>query len=279
MSRAAADLGCTQSILSRQLLILEQELGQSLFARTGRGVTLTERGQKLLSKIAPSFATIDQSISTVQSDLMEGTLTLATIHSLSYFFLGPLLREFSRDYPGVKIRLLTRSSMEIAELVETKKADAGLVYDTAVASSELTSIPLFQSEMCLIAPITDALGTTIDLTDVELRLLVFPQNHALRRMLASSKVNFSTAAEVDRFDSMMEMAAVGMGYCILPNRIPAAYLASRGLRKIKIERPTLARQVAYIRRSEDDSMLLKKLELAIEAQAGSVPSSMHWERD
>jgi DNA-binding transcriptional LysR family regulator len=221
--------------------------------------------------VAPAFLAIDDVVTSIQSDQMEGSLTLASIHSLSYFFLGPLFRDFSRDYPSVKVCLLTRSSVETVELLETKRADAGLVYDTAVVSPALRSTPLFQSEMALIARCDSDLPSEVNLRELELTLVVFPQNHALRRMLTSSKVSFKIAAEADTYDAMLDMTSFGVGNCILPNRIPDGYLTSRGLRKVKIAEPPLSRQVAFVVHAESSKApMLNRLETAVLREARSL---------
>lgn len=271
LSRAAEDLSCTQSILSRQLSALERDMGQALFSRTGRGVILTDAGTKLLSMVGPAFNSIDDAITALRSNLMDGTLVLSSIHSLSYSLIGPLLAGFSGRFPSVKIKLLVRSSEKTVELIESKRADAGFVYDTAVVSPDLRAVPLFHLEMCFIARLEDSLPSEIDLRQRPIRLVVFPQGHALRRMLVSSGIEFTVAAEVNTFDAMLDVAACGGAYCILPSLIPKGYLATRGLRPVRISQPTMARQVSLVVRSDSyKTELLQALEAAVLGQVESV---------
>lgn len=90
LSRAAEDLDQTQSGLSRQLAALEAHVGKPLFVRTGRGVELTEAGARLLDGIQPAYQSIDRVLEAVRQreGVTQGTVRLATVHTLSYYFMA-----------------------------------------------------------------------------------------------------------------------------------------------------------------------------------------------
>ena len=90
LSRAAEDLDQTQSGLSRQLAALEAHVGKPLFVRTGRGVELTEAGARLLDGIQPAYQSIDRVLEAVRQreGVTQGTVRLATAHTLSYYFMA-----------------------------------------------------------------------------------------------------------------------------------------------------------------------------------------------
>ena len=66
LSKAAEDLDQTQSGVSRQLATLEAQLGKPLFVRTGRGVALTEAGQKLQEALEGPYRAIDQAVDAIR---------------------------------------------------------------------------------------------------------------------------------------------------------------------------------------------------------------------
>lgn len=252
LSKAAEALDLTQSGLSRQVAALEAHLGRPLFLRTGRGVELTEAGRMLKERAEPAYGSVDAALESirVKEGVTRGTVRLATVHTLSYYFLGDVVARFVGMHVGVNLSMLARSSPEVLELVEGGRADAGFVYDTAVASDTVTQTPLFDDDMCLVVQACAAFGNEIDLTQHVPPLVGFPAPYALRRMVHSSGLNPVFAAEADTVDGMLKLVSAGIGACILPVRMPDRLLAEYQLRKVAISRPLLRRRVVVIVRSD-----------------------------
>ncbi|WP_369656396.1 LysR family transcriptional regulator [Variovorax sp. V213] len=247
LSKAADKLDQTQSGLSKQLGALESNLGQPLFVRTGRGVELTEAGTKLHSALAPAFREIDRAVESVRRQgVTHGTVRLATVHTLSYYFVAEVFSLFVSTHPDVNLSLLSRSSPEVVALVENGKADLGFVYDSAVDGGNLASKPLFEDEMALVVLDSSPLESPQDLATLSLRLVGFPAHYALRRMIHSAGLQATYVAEAETIDAMLKLVSSGVGHCILPSRIPDRLLADYGLRKVSIERPALRRRVVAI---------------------------------
>ncbi len=247
LSKAADKLDQTQSGLSKQLGALESNLGQPLFVRTGRGVELTEAGTKLYDALAPAFREIDRAVDGVRRQgVTHGTVRLATVHTLSYYFVAEVFSLFVSTHPDVNLSLLSRSSPEVVALVENGKADLGFVYDSAVDCGTLASKPLFEDEMALVVLDSSPLESPQDLSTLSLRLVGFPAHYALRRMIHSAGLQATYVAEAETIDAMLKLVSSGVGHCILPSRIPDRLLADYGLRKVSIERPALRRRVVAI---------------------------------
>lgn len=251
MSRAAEALDLTQSALSRQLATLESHLGKPLFVRTGRGVQLTEVGIALQAQIADHYRSIDAAMEALQEreGVFEGTLRVASVHTLSYYFLGDLVSKFMVEHQRVNLSLMGRSSPEVLQLVESGKVDVGFLYDSAVASADVVIMPMFDDEMCLIVREDCTTGQSEDISRRTLRLVAFPAHYALRRMLHSSDLHVDVVAEAETIDAMLQLVSSGVGDCILPSRIPDRLLADYKLRKVGILAPLLRRRIVAITRS------------------------------
>lgn len=262
LSRAAETLDLTQSGISRQLASLEAYVGKPLFFRTGRGVELTEAGAKLFAAAKPAYASLDQALDTIRDreGVTQGHVRLAVIHTLSYYFMADVVAQFISQRENVNLSLMGRSSPEVVALVESGKADIGFVYDTAVDSADLVSTPLFEDEMCVIAPAEMNLPPEIDLTVVRYKLVSFPPHYALRKMLQSSGLNPEIAAEAETIDAMLRLVSSGVGICVLPSQIPDRLLIDYGLRKFRIIQPKLRRRVvAIVRRDSHLPALMQDL--------------------
>jgi DNA-binding transcriptional LysR family regulator len=262
LSRAADSLDLTQSGLSRQLAALEAFLGKPLFSRTGRGVELTDAGQILLEAARSGYSVIDRALESVREKegITQGNVRLATVHTLSYYFTADVVASFVGARPHVNLSLMGRSSPEVVQLVESGKADIGFVYDSAVASPDLTTIPLFEDEMCLIMREGEASPDGVDLTVASPRFVAFPQNYALRKMLEGGGLRPEFAAEAETIDAMLRLVSSGVGACVLPWRMPDGIIKDYGLKKVRIGKPVMRRRVvAIVRGDRHPSGLIKQL--------------------
>lgn len=247
LSKAAEALDQTQSGLSKQLAVLESKLGAPLFTRTGRGVELTEAGARLHASLAPAFRDIDAAVDRArQHSDTHGTVRLATVHTLSYYFATDVVAKFVSTRPHVNLQLLGRSSPEVVDLVDSGRADLGFVYDVAVDVNTVSTHPLFEDRMAFIVRGDSSLASTDSLSDADLRLVGFPAHYALRRMIERARIPASYVAEAETIDAMLKLVASGVGNCILPARIPDKLLVDFGLRKLPMTVPALSRWVVAI---------------------------------
>lgn len=129
--RLAAESIClSQSALSRRIEKLETALGNRLFDRTTRRVTLTlygqnfaERSEQLLAHVETVLADISQ-----VSKARTGLVTVATVPSAAYYFMPEIIRSFQARYPQVRIRLIDSSVGNVIEAVSSGQADFGLCF-------------------------------------------------------------------------------------------------------------------------------------------------------
>ncbi len=254
LSKAAEALNLTQSGLSRQLSALEETLGTSLFIRTGRGVRLSKAGERLDAQIRSHYQQIDAAVEAFveKSGADEDNLNVAIIHTLSHRFMSGLMARFLSLHNHVNLSVMARSSPSVVDLVERNQADLGFVYDTAVASHALESVPLFDDEMCLVVKKgCTKINNPIDLTDCRLPLIAFPEHYALRKMVKSAGLGDQVVAEANTIDAMLRLVSIGIGHSILPEHVPQRLLAEYDLEKIVISAPILRRRVVAIVRANE----------------------------
>src|SRR5262249_33838108 len=106
-TRAAAQLGVSQSALSQTIRQLETRLGVRLLTRTTRSVSPTEAGERLLRTVSPRFEEIDTALSAV-AELREkpaGTIRITATDYASETILWPKLTGFLRRYPDIKVEI------------------------------------------------------------------------------------------------------------------------------------------------------------------------------
>lgn len=107
-TRAAAQLGVSQSALSHIIQGLEAQLGLRLLTRTTRSVSPTEAGERLLQRVGPRFEEIKAEL-TALSELREkpaGTIRITTHDHAADAILWPKLAKFLPDYPDIKVEII-----------------------------------------------------------------------------------------------------------------------------------------------------------------------------
>jgi DNA-binding transcriptional LysR family regulator len=112
-TRAAAELEVTPSALSQTLKQLEASVGVRLLHRTTRQVGLTEAGTDFLARITPALNEIDAAMDALRQhgERPAGTLRVTMPQNLLDWLIGPVLMEFLRTYPDVKLEVLCDSRL------------------------------------------------------------------------------------------------------------------------------------------------------------------------
>jgi LysR family cys regulon transcriptional activator len=122
ITAAARQLHTSQPGVSRQLKLLEEELGFQLFEREGRALTrTTAAGEEIISRAASILREM-QNIRRTSAELRKadgGTLSIATTHTQARYVLPQVIRAFRLKYPKVRLHLHQGTSEQIAEMVET----------------------------------------------------------------------------------------------------------------------------------------------------------------
>ncbi|TNC48594.1 LysR family transcriptional regulator [Rubellimicrobium rubrum] len=107
---AAGELGVTQAAVSRQIKLLEQDLGTPLFARGHRGVTLTPAGRLLASAATGAFDRVTEAIGMVRRLAAPDLVTVSATLAFAHFWLMPRLPAFRAAHPGIRLRLVAEDA-------------------------------------------------------------------------------------------------------------------------------------------------------------------------
>lgn len=152
ITKAAENLGYTQSGLSHTLNRTEDELGFKLFFRSKSGVTITPEGQLLLpvaKELARGMEKLSETISSIHG-ITKGRITVGTFQSISINMLSPVLKSFQQNYPQIKIDLKEGSIQEIHDWILDHTVDLGLT--SLQENDEFECIPLYNDPMVAVVP-------------------------------------------------------------------------------------------------------------------------------
>jgi DNA-binding transcriptional LysR family regulator len=237
-SKAANELGKTQSSVSQAVLLLERELGQKLFSRDGHTPRLTDAGRALLrrtTRIFDEMALAESELSAL-SELRFGELVVGTSDTLACYFLPPVFAAFRERYPNVELRLDNRPSPVIAERVSERQVDLGIVSLPLPESLELSGrkvsdrldcvVLAAQEDVAVCAPGHPLVQAKAKRGEVGVRelasypLLLLDRTTSSRALVeaafAAEKTAFSVAMEMSSVEVLKRLAELGFGVAIVP---------------------------------------------------------------
>lgn len=167
VSTAAEALHTSQPGVSKQIQLLEEELGLQIFQRNGkRLVGVTEPGRIILDLAENVMREMD-SIKRVGDEYIRndtGTLTIATTHSQARYRLPPAVAAFMEKYPGVRLTIHQGNPTQVAEQVVHGEADIGIATERIGDYRELACLPYYQWNRCVVVPHGHPLLTDTPLT-------------------------------------------------------------------------------------------------------------------
>lgn len=143
-AKAATTVGRSQSAVSGQLRKLEEQVGETLFRRTGRGLTPTPAGSALLGYARRILELNDEALDTIRLSHLDGTVKLGLPADFAETWLPRVLARFARSHPRVLIEIQADRSSKLAEHVATGQLDLALAWEEASPggySEILASIP------------------------------------------------------------------------------------------------------------------------------------------
>jgi len=151
-TKAAAELKCSQSGISRMIGDLEHEWGVNLLARSRAGVYLTAEGQKLLPYVRAVYQQCERLQTQVdeQNGLQSGLIRIGTFSSVATHWLPNIIREFQKNYPNIEYELLLGDYDEIENWILDGRVDCGFLRLPACA--ELDTVFLEQDRLLAVLP-------------------------------------------------------------------------------------------------------------------------------
>lgn len=129
VTKAAAALGMTQSAASAAIAALERRYGARLFDRLGRGIELTDTGQRFLpeARAVLERMTAARSVLEDSSDFSSGSVSIAASQTIANYWLPRRLTAYHSEHPGVRLDVVIGNTRQVEAAVAEGKSDIGLV--------------------------------------------------------------------------------------------------------------------------------------------------------
>ncbi|RZL58380.1 MAG: LysR family transcriptional regulator [Variovorax sp.] len=246
-SRGAAALHMSQPALSRQVLLLEQEVGQALFVRTGRGAEATEAGLALLGH-ARAIAELTERARADMRDRHEsphGRVVIGLPPRVAHVLTADLVERFRARYPDAVICVVEGLSIRLREWLVAGSLDIAILFDPP-ASPQIQEETLAREPLVLVGP--QPLPRRIRLADMAALPLVMPSGpNALRQLLERETrprgLPLRIVAEVDSVQTMLSLVARGVSHTVLPQSALRLWTYPQPLHAASIHAPAIRNRI------------------------------------
>ena len=219
--RKAAELSLVaQSALSRQIAMLEEELGVELFTRQKKRVILTPAGQEFALHVRNAMEQLQegQQLLTELQAGHRGTLLIGCIESLATAFLPALFASFHQQYPNVRLKVRVNHTDELITFVEQGEVELGLILDPRRQSELLIIKELFRQPLHLLVsaqhPLAQMKAVTLEQAVAEPFLLLDETSRMgqiTKRIFAQRGLQVHPCVEIELVEGLKEMVRQGIG--------------------------------------------------------------------
>ena len=266
ITAAAQKLHTSQPGVSKQIKLLEDELGFQIFVREGRNLTrITAAGQQVIER-ALRILQEAQSIRNLSTELRDegrGSLSIGTTHTQARYVLPDVIREFRSRYPQVRLNLHQGTSEQIAEMVAGDRIDCAIATGSEQLFSDLTLLPCYRWHRSVIVPRGHALasGGRLTLKALSAYPLItytfsFTGPSSLHEAFAKAGLTPNVAITARDADVIQTYVRLGLGVGIVAHMaveeqdpdlvaIDAAHLLAAHTTWIGFRRGTLLRRYMY----------------------------------
>jgi DNA-binding transcriptional LysR family regulator len=221
---AARALHCSQPAVSEPVRQLERELGVALFARGGRGLTLTSAGRAFLSHAERVSEAADDAMASVGRGRgsRERVVALGTFRNAPYYDIAGLVARFATAYPEGRLLLSGQNSADVATAVRSGELEAGLVV-LPVDDRVLDVRRLFRDEIVVISADPRRTREAMTLARLaETPLILYDASHGFddptRRQLAAraqeAGIVLTPHFEVEHVETAIQLVERGLGETI-----------------------------------------------------------------
>lgn len=155
VSATAQSLYTSQPGISKQIRLLEDELGVEVFSRSGKHLTkVTPAGEAILQQAGEVLRKVDgiKQLAQEFSDPKKGSLSIATTHTQARYALPPVIHEFMQQYPDVALHMHQGTPTQIAQMAANGTADFAIATEAMEKFSDLIMMPCYTWNRAIVVP-------------------------------------------------------------------------------------------------------------------------------
>jgi DNA-binding transcriptional LysR family regulator len=247
-------LNVSQSAISRQILLLEEELGEALFLRVGRQVRMTPAAESLVQLGKRVFLDVRDTVGAITDRTRElrGTLRLSGGMTVCLYVFPPLLKHLRRVHPGLDVRLTVAMAGRSVQEIRGGRVDAGLL-TLPVEDADMITVPVLREELLLITTPTHPLARRRKASPRDLAglpFILFELGSATRKVIdnffAAESIEPTVVMDTENVEIIKAMVKTGLGVGIVPYQAVAREVKAGQLFCTRIEGHELVRHTGWV---------------------------------
>jgi DNA-binding transcriptional LysR family regulator len=252
LSKVAVAYRTSQPHVSRQIGELEDECGGRLFQRTGRGVVLTELGQRILPKVRTWVTSTEQLSNDIRTTAGKpiGTVRIGILPSTAHPLVSTLYYRLRERYPLIQLSVREGQGAQLETWLENGNVDLAILFRHSPLARN-GDIYLSEAPTYLVSAAGDAqtAGPTVPFSALDgLPLVMFCRPNSWRdqfdQLSAQHGVSLNVIAEADSLSLQTQIAADGSAYALLGPYAIAAAMKHCHLQAAKLVEPEVPRYLA-----------------------------------
>jgi len=267
VSATADHIYTSQPGISKQIRILEDELGIPVFIRNGKHLTDTTPAGKKIIAIAGEILMQAGNIKNIAREFRDeskGTLSIATTHTQARYALPSVIKSFMQGMPGVSLDIQQGTPIQISEMVSQGKVDLAIATEAIELFDNLVMLPCYSWDRCILVPKDHDLTKLkrITLSDVAARPLItyvfgFTGRSKLDDAFNAENLTPNVALTAVDADVIKTYVRLGLGVGIVARMaydekldqdlvaLDASHLFDQSVTKIGIRKDTFLRGYMY----------------------------------
>lgn len=254
-SRAGERVFRSQSAVSAQIRLLEDEYGVKLFDRTKKAAKLTPAGELLLAHARRLIAARDESLRAVadSGDEVRGVLSIGANETTFLYVLPETLSRYHQAYPLVRVSVYRNFSHKVLQKLEDDQIEIA-VATLPIKSPALKVTPIFRDPLVWIAPPSNPLARLkrVSLAEVAEYGLVFHKTGSLRRLmerqLRPHRDRLQVSMELTSAELVKKFVAAGLGLSMMCRRFVADEISNGTLKILNVDVEPSYRELAVVLR-------------------------------
>lgn len=260
ITAAAKALYVTQPTVTHAIQTLERELDCRLFSRSQKGVDFTPEGRKLYESVASACETIFEAEAGLEAakSLSEGFVTIGASETTLHHFLMPLLVDFRRKYPGIRLKLFNSNTPEMLHGILTGRMDfAILVVDNDYRHEELdvTHLTDFQDIVVAGNEFSALKDRPVTLKEISAYPLVSltketMTHHFFGEVFEKNHLTLDPDIELATTDLIVPMVENGLGIGLVPEFFAREALQQKRIFQLHIKEQIPRREICLIQKKK-----------------------------
>ena len=251
---AGEKLHVSQSAISRQILLLEEELGEPVFHRIGRRIRITPAGESLLQLSHRVFRDLQETVTTISDkrEALSGTMRLVGGMTVCLYVFPALLAEVRRVHPHLDLKVTVGSAERSIAMLRSGAGDLGMI-TLPVEATDLVSVPVLEEELLLVTYPAHPLAKKKSITAADLdkqEFVLFEPGSITRRLVESffarEGVEPEIIMETENVEIIKAMVRNGLGISIIPSQAAASDIRTGQLFCSRIAGHSLVRQTGWL---------------------------------